>query len=236
MKTLIAVVSCHSRPQYRQAIRETWLPTVSADKADVRFFVGGRCATTEDNVVALDCGDGYESLPEKVRAIARWALEHGWDYMLKCDDDVVLLPSLLLASGYENFDFVGHRNNSHEDPVPPYGFCYWLSLKSMNIIANAELPKDNFDEGWVRTKLYEHGITLHHDPRYFLHFGNKEDYVSKRRPPRAPIRPEPPKIVPVDGTFAWCLYIPWLGYKNLPHERNIQEFHKIWSKEGLRCQ
>ena len=228
MKTLIAVVSCKARPMYRDAIRDTWLPLVPADKADVRFFVGKGSADGSADVVELDCGDGYESLPEKVRAIVRWAKDNGYSYTLKCDDDVVLYPAKLLNSGYDAYDFVGHKNNSHDDPVPPYGFCYWMSYKAMSIVAYSELPKDNFDEGWVRTKLYEHGIVLHHDPRYCLHFGRKADFVPKRRPPRMPMRLEVLPEMPVEGTFAWCLYIPWLGYKNLPHERNLKEFKKVF--------
>ena len=231
MKTLIAVVHCRTRQPYMDAIRSTWLPTVPADRADVRFFIGrGNHRDYSADVVELDCGDGYESLPEKVRDIARWALANGYDYMLKCDDDVVLLPSKLLTSGYEHADFTGHQNSSKENPVPPYGFCYWLSKCSMQIIAEAELPRDNYDEGWVRTKLYEHGITLRHDPRYTLHFGKKEDYVSKRRPLRFSRANTMLAERPPEGTFAWCMYIPWLGYKNLSAERTIEEFKKVFAE------
>ena len=236
MKTLIAVVHCRTRQPYMDAIRSTWLPLVPSDRADVRFFVGrGEHRDYPADVVELDCGDGYESLPEKVRAISRWSLANGYEHTLKCDDDVVLLPSRLLASGYETADFVGHQNSSKEIPRPPYGFCYWLSKRSMQIIAEAELPRDNWDEGWVRTNLYAHGITLRHDPRYTLHFGKKEDYVSKRRPLRFHRENTLLAAKPVEGTFAWCLYIPWLGYKNLSVERNVQEFHKLWDEVRLRC-
>ncbi len=231
MKTLIAVVHCRTRQMYMDVIRLTWLPTVPPDCADVRFFVGrGDHGDYPNDVVQLDCGDGYDSLPEKVRAISKWSLENGYEYTLKCDDDVVLLPNKLLASGYENADFSGHRNSSKEEPVPPYGFCYWLSKRSLKIVAEAELPRDNYDEGWVRTKLYEHGITLRHDPRYFLHFGKKEDFISKRRPLRFQRENTMLGIKPVDGTFAWCMYLAWTGYKNLPDERVIQEFHKVWNE------
>lgn len=231
MKTLIAVVSCRTRQQYVTAIRSTWLPTVPPERADVKFFLGkGEPSDYSADVVELSCGDDYASLPEKVKAIMKWALENGYEHTLKCDDDVILLPAKLLASGYEKADFVGHRNSSKEDPVPPYGFCYWLSRRAMQIVSEAELPKDNYDEGWVRTKLFEHGITLHHDSRYFLHFGKKEDFVSKRRPIRFSRENTALYTKPVEGTFAWCLYIPWLGYKNLPHERNLQEFHKVWNE------
>jgi hypothetical protein len=227
MKTLIAVISCRARPLHREAIRDTWFTLVPKDKADVKFFVGRGEPLGPDTVV-LDCDDSYQGLPDKVRSIAKWARDNHYSHMLKCDDDVVLDPEHLLSSGYENYDFVGHRNSSHENPIPPYGFCYWLSSRSINIVADADLPRDNFDEGWVRTQLYKEGITLHHDSRYFLHFGRKEDFVPKRRPPRAPVRSEVPVITPAEGTFAWCLYIPWLGYKNLPVEREIQEFKKVF--------
>jgi hypothetical protein len=211
------------------AIRSTWLPFVPSDRASVKFFVGrGDRRDFPEDVVELDCGDGYESLPEKVRAITRWSLANGFEYTFKLDDDVIILPSKFLSSGYEHTDFTGHRNSSKDDPAPPYGFCYGLSKKSMQIIANSELPSDGYDEGWVRTKLYEHGIVLRHDPRYFLYFGKKEDFVSIRRPPRFVRTNMRFYDAPVDGTVAYCLYIPWLGYKNLSVERNIQEFHKIW--------
>lgn len=230
MKTLIALVHCRTRQPYMDAIRSTWLPTVPQEKADVRFFVGrGEYREYSEDVVQLDCDDSYLGLPDKVRAMVQWALAHGYTFMFKLDDDVILLPSKFLESGYENSDFVGHKNASKEDPVPPYGFCYGLSHKSMEIIATAQLPADGYDEGWVRTKLYEKGISLHHDPRYFLHFGKKEDYISKRRPLRFTRPNNLPPAQPVQGTFAWCLYIPWLGYKNLPVDRNIQEFHKVWN-------
>jgi hypothetical protein len=234
VKTLIAVVSCHSRPLHRQAIRDTWLPLVPKEKADVKFFVGRGDSAAEEQRTELDCDDSYSGLPDKVREIAGWAAAREYDYVLKCDDDVVLDPGRLLNSGYENYDFVGHRNSSHEDPIPPYGFCYWLSRRSMEIVAESELPSDNFDEGWVRTQLYKHGIILHHDPRYFLYFGKKEEFISKRRPPRALVRCDVPAIAPVEGTFAWCLYIPWLGYRRLPVEREIQEFKKVFADNCKR--
>ena len=231
MKTLIAIVHCRTRQTYMDAIRSTWLPLVPSDRADTKFFVGrGEHRDYPEDVVELDCGDGYESLPEKVRAIARWSLANGYEYTFKLDDDVVLLPNKFLASGYESHDFVGHRNSSKEDPVPPYGFCYGLSKRSMQIVAEATLPRDNFDEGWVRTKLYEHGILLHHDPRYFLHFGRKEDFVSKRRPLRFHRENTILQAQPVNGTFAWCMYLAWTGYKNLPDDRVIQEMHKVWDE------
>jgi hypothetical protein len=230
MKTLIAVVSCRSRQNYADAIRNTWLPLVPADKADVRFFVGrGEHTEFPADVVELDCDDSYQGLPEKVRCIVRWALTNGYDHALKCDDDVVLLPVDLLQSGYERYDFVGHRSSNKALPAP-YGFCYWMSRRSMEIVAESELPSTNYDEGWVTLKLQEKGIDLHHDARYHLHLGKRTDFVSKRAPLRAPPRTAPAMPTPASGTFAWCMYIAWVGYKLLPAERNIAEMKKVFAE------
>lgn len=228
MKTLIAIVNCHSRQEYADAIRSTWLPLVQ--EADAFFFRGrGATRVPLPDEVWLDCGDGYESLPEKVKAICQWALERGYDFVFKLDDDVVILPRKFLATGYEAYDFVGHRNSSKEDPVPPYGFCYGLSKKAMQIVSVAELPITNYDEGWVRTQLFKHSIVLHHDPRYFLYFGKREDFISPRRPLRFHRENTVMQVQPIEGTVAWCMYLAWVGYKNLPTARVVQEFHKVWN-------
>ena len=97
MKTLIAVVSAHHRIHWRDCIRDTWLPLVPVTQADVKFFMGRGDSLLKNDEVTLNCDDSYLGLPEKVREIARWALSHGYDYMLKCDDDTVIRPELLLT-------------------------------------------------------------------------------------------------------------------------------------------
>src|ERR1035438_8965491 len=91
MKILIAVVSCKAHAGYRAAIRETWLPKVPKDKADVFFFMGRGAEVTESDEIVLDgCGDDYGSLPSKIQEIIRWALERGYTNLVKIDNDVVL--------------------------------------------------------------------------------------------------------------------------------------------------
>src|SRR5882762_8403414 len=146
MKTLISVVSAHHRTQWRDAIRDTWLPRVPVDKADVRFFMG-RGRTDNSDEVVLNCDDSYMGLPEKVREIARWALNNEYDYMLKCDDDTIIRPEELLACGYENHPYSGKINRHLDGFTVPVGFNWWISKECMNIIMNAELPPgDNDDE------------------------------------------------------------------------------------------
>jgi hypothetical protein len=227
MKVLLAVVNCHTRLLYQQCIRDTWLPLVQG--ADVRFFLGPAEREPNSDEVFVDCDDSYAGLPSKVRGITRWALGKEYDYILKIDDDVVTIPHKLLSSNFQSYDFVGHRNDIRPYPVP-YGFCYWLSKRSMSIVAKAELPRDNNDEVWVTSILSKEGIALHHDSRYIIHTGKQEDFAPKVRSLRAPKR-DKPWINPVDSPFAWVMYIPWCGYRNLPDEQNIAEMKRVFKEK-----
>lgn len=226
MKILLAVVNCHTRLAYQQCIRETWLPLVNG--ADVRFFLGPSTREPQADEVFLDCDDSYQGLPSKVRAIVRWALAQGYDYMLKIDDDVIIVPRKLLASNFQR-DFTGHRNDIRPFPVP-YGFCYWLSKRSMQLVVDAQLPRDNNDEVWVTETLSKKFITLHHDPSYLMHNGSKEDFPSTARPLRAPKRMAP-MTDHVEDPFAWCMYLCWgPGYRLIPDNVVIGEMKKVFNR------
>jgi hypothetical protein len=157
----------------------------------------------------------------------RWALAQDYDYVLKIDDDVIVVPHKLLASNFQSYAFVGHRNDIRPYPVP-FGFCYWMSKRSMELLAAADLPRDNNDEVWVTSTLSKDGITLHHDPRYMIHTGRQEDFAPKVRGLRAPKR-DKAWVDPVDGPFAWVMYIPWIGYGSLPHDQNIAEMKRVFN-------
>jgi hypothetical protein len=228
VKTLIAIVNCHTRIAYQKCLRETWIPLVKG--ADVRFFLGPSDRQPEADEVFLCCDDSYQGLPSKVRAIAQWALENGYDWVLKCDDDVVMIPDKVLSSGFQYHDFSGHRNDVRTFPVP-YGFCYWLSRRAMQLVVDAPLPPDNNDEVWVTSTLSKVGIVLHHDHRYVMHAGRQEDFVTaKPRPLRAPPRARRGPDDFADGTtvFAKCMFINWRGFHGIPDELNIAEMKKVF--------
>ncbi len=234
MRPLIAVVTCHTRMAYQQVIRDTWLPLVK--EADVRFFLGPSDRIPREDEVFLDCNDSYEGLPSKVRAIMRWSLGQDYEYTLKLDDDVVLKPEKLLSSGFQNYDFIGHRNSISQFPIP-YGFAYWLSRKPMFLVANSELPKDNNDEAWVTRTLAQAKIALHNDERYAIHLGRREDFIGDGANNRA-LRVRPPRIglqsAPATAdVFAQCIHINWAGYHRLPEHRILEEFNKVWKQTGL---
>jgi hypothetical protein len=233
---LLSLVNCHSREEHLNVVRETWLPLVS-DEADVKVFRGrGANREPQSDEVFLDCGDGYQDLPDKVRSIVKWAYDHGYDYVLKCDDDVVLKPKELLCSGFEKFDFTGclEPGCKSGEIKTPWGFCYWLSRRAMELVKDYPLPgqtgsthsyKHNNDEAWVSTILYKNGIHLNNDQRYYLH----RSYVSSAvRPLRAPKRERPKQTQPAPGTFAWCMYIDH-GLHNLSAETICDEFKKVFA-------
>lgn len=212
-KTLIAIVNARHRPEWRKAIRETWLPQVPRDRADAFFFVGrGEPLDDPEGVMELDCSDKYEHLPEKVRAVAQWALDHKFSYMVKLDDDVVLHPKGFLESGYDKFPYSGRSNRPESPYAIPYGFFYVLDKKSMEIVSKYDLPGDgsNDDEKHVAYNLSLHDIKLHDERRVFLHQFTMPNIDVSRRPLRAPNRPVPtmlwgPQQEP--GTFAWCVHL-----------------------------
>jgi hypothetical protein len=200
MKPLIAIIS-HSKSQMRDVIRETWL-TQLPKGVDYRFFLGTEgCEHMNGDEVFLPVDDTYNGLIEKVRAVARWAYDNGYDYFLKCDDDVVVKPTELLASGFEQHDFVGSDNGDfHKDTcstcgrndcrqttgkyITPWGFCYWVSRKGMALLRDAALPAHGRnDECWVAHVLGEQGINMFHDNRYFIHTGyNPEEPMPQEAP------------------------------------------------------
>ena len=170
-KVLIAVVNARHRMEWASAIRTTWASLVPPDRADVKFFVGRGEISAIADTVELECGDLYKDLPEKVKSIIHWSLKHDYDYMLKVDDDVVINPLALMSSGFDTADFTGHESSPNNQT--PYGFCYWLSRKAMEIMKEQPLPPNNNDEAWVANTLLKNGIALCHDGRYRLHYGRR---------------------------------------------------------------
>lgn len=235
MKTLIAIMNCHSRDAWADAIRQTWLPRVPEGAVDVKFF-RGRGATRDplSDEVFLDCDDSYDGLPDKVQAMIRWAYEHGYDFFLKCDDDVVIDLVKLLASGYEEYAYSGRGNRPMRPErmyVVPYGFCYWLSRDCMKIVIGGKLPVgSNDDEKWVASLLHFQNIHLVSKEHYRLHYEVKDrsDYPLYR-----PLCAK--KIVLVDPPqlFAWCIHLSGPGDTNYTTDMKIGVFHKVFAEKVL---
>jgi len=146
MKTLIAVVTCRARRKQADALRATWAQGLD----DVVFFVGEGPNLAGE--VALAADDSYKGLPAKVKAASRWALDRGYDAVLKVDDDVYLVPERLRRAGLERYDYAGNFR-MHNGDGHPYdycsGFCYWLGPRGLRAVAEAPLTEDTMEDRWV---------------------------------------------------------------------------------------
>lgn len=172
-ETLVAVMTCHL-PQYRlkaDAIRETWAPGVR-EHADVLFF-SGRPATSvyqPEDEIYLDVPTGYAGIPLKVQALCQWATGQGYKQVLKCDDDVYIVPKRFAALPLAGFDYVGRFRGAHGRYPAPFasGFGYGLSNRSMQAVARHEWNHDWMDERFVANVLAYNGISGHTDPVNYL--------------------------------------------------------------------
>lgn len=171
MKSLIAVATCHVL-QYRLkalAQRVTWVKDVRG--VDVRFFCGRNTNPCEPNQpmttdeVWLDCPDSYAERKEKIKAIFRWALDHGYDRVYKIDDDVYLRPERLVSLGEMDYGgwpmpqkfFWGEQLLYETGTV--LGAFYVLSRKAMEKLFEPDAhPVMPFEDCWVSLQLKTHGI------------------------------------------------------------------------------
>ncbi len=110
MRKLIAIMTCNAKRAWADAQRQTWVKDiVRSGYADVKFFYGApktavSAYVMEDDEVWLGGDDSYAGIPLKVQGICRYAVDHCYDYVAKCDDDVYAVPgrfpSLPLTAGY----------------------------------------------------------------------------------------------------------------------------------------
>jgi len=175
-KLLIAITSCHRYRSRTAQQRDSWLRDIRG--IDYRFFLGkapnGEQPTKDE--VFLPVEDNYEALPLKVQAACAWALENGYDYLFKLDDDAYCVPSRLLTSNFARADYVGRYRGASDWKRPgdnPSGYAsggpgYWLSRKAMQIVVAAKHNGDWAEDRWVGNVLAKAGIKCTHEPRFWL--------------------------------------------------------------------
>lgn len=166
-------------------MRATWGAEVEG--ADVRYFLGRGDIDRSDEII-LDCDDGYHHLSAKTQLIRRWALEQGYDYLWKIDDDTYVRPERLLGNGFANLDYVGRLRGPSGNYRGPYcsGFCYGLSRKALELLSPLTWPlNDDFSEDrWTGNKLLSLGISPHHEAQFVVH-SSKMNAISGREAPLA---------------------------------------------------
>lgn len=154
MSALIAVITCQGRLPYADAQRASWVQAVGA-RADVRFFLARQDREPLADEVFLDVDDGYNALPEKVRAACRWAVGEKYQRMLKTDDDVVIWPNRMAGP-------TGHYSGWKQEPESDNwcsGLGYWLgSSVAIQAVANAELTEQAAEDRWAGKALLKEGL------------------------------------------------------------------------------
>lgn len=164
-----------------KACRETWAKDVTAHGINYRFFYGNssiQAAPTHPDETFLDVPDDYRNLPKKLKAICKWALDHGYEYIFKCDDDTYVWVDRLLDS-----DFIGHDCVGYDWGGFVGGFACWLSKKAMEAIVNAPDTTEPADDVWVGTVLKNAGISITHNARY--HPNNENKFIKLENVPLA---------------------------------------------------
>jgi hypothetical protein len=171
---LIAITGHHpGRNTIDERIRKTWLAN---QKVDAKFFIGLPVFEPRPDEVSLHVSDDLRCQWLKVRMMIEWAYERKYAHIMKIDNDTYVHVPRLLASGFENYDYVGYSikawavyQGRFRNDWPAYGGTgYCLSRKAMRIILaddNAVLGRQS-EDWWVYETLKKHGIEPHHDPRY----------------------------------------------------------------------
>lgn len=163
MKILIGVLSCARDKRWHQLIRDTWL---EESPVDYRFFFGRDCEVTADDELKLEASDGTQT--SSVREFVRFALEHDYGYVFKCDIDTYVHVPRLLASEFETHDWSGGFGSLQTGPYGGSG--YWLSVDAMKDVlkwGRDDLTPRPWDEDkWIGAALIKAGRTPYLDFRY----------------------------------------------------------------------
>jgi hypothetical protein len=163
MKILIAISSCDSyeRSGINQSQRDTWLPDAVALGMDYKFF-HGLGAEPKDDVVLLDVDDLPGGLTDKLKAKVRYAFARGYDFVFACFPDTYAVPSRLLASSFDQYDYFGDvwKGAGATDSFYCHGGAgYFLSRKSCEIISKNETSYPN-DDCWVGDVLSRPDVSM----------------------------------------------------------------------------
>lgn len=209
MKLLIAIPAC-SKYDYGQfhmgvvrptddridGVRRTWWRDISRLTTDHEvvgkmFYGRGLGRELLPDEVVLDVSDEYGNLPTKMLAIYQWALEQGFDYVYKCDDDTFVYVERLLNSCWQEHDYYGFADPDfdYDAQYISGGSGYFLSRKSMQLMVNGGPPQHWAEDFWSGKILRGAGIVLAKDNRFLVshdnqHFINidtlpeKHDYIS----------------------------------------------------------
>jgi hypothetical protein len=137
----------------KEAVEQTWWRDLEPHKNVVgKMFTGAE----------LGCSDSFVDLPEKNKRLCRYALEHGFDYVFRCDDDtfvdVARMVRLTLehTPAYAGSDCGGFAIG---------GAGIWLSRHAAEIVEAAPCMAGEWrDDAFIGAALKSHGIQMFNMP------------------------------------------------------------------------
>ena len=155
-------------------IRDTWVNGLKELDIPYKFFYGTVLRDAKPNrrvpethilrpalsdEIYLPCGDNYTQNPAKMKAICRWALDHGYDYILRTDDDTFIYPDRLFATNWDQYNYSGSCATDDFHP----GGCLFLSRRMMELVIAA--PVTNYaDDVWMGQVARDNRIMMNHLP------------------------------------------------------------------------
>ena len=175
-RVLVAIPAYDKSREEQQALRETWAK--ERPGMDVRFFFGSDdVLASEPDEIVLASPNDYPDNSFKIYELIKWAFDHGYDFVFKCDTDTFIVPDRLLLSDYDAHDYVGFEIGN-EPRSGGVGFAsggagYWLSRAAMRAILSHSMMDFSAFEGKIQPEdtsvcrvLAQHGIYIHADTRY----------------------------------------------------------------------
>ena len=181
-RVFLGVFSCHryiytapnrrdwfSRPNVDRvsALRDTWLKDVTFDYKIIKGVPPAGQKPQPDELF-LGVNDDYHHSADKLRALIRYTLDNGYDYLLKIDDDVFVYWDRLLQN-IPTGDYVG--GGPFGSTVIPDCYCsgmtYWLSRRAMESLMSSP-GKCWAEDRWCGEALIRKGIRATFDLRYYI--------------------------------------------------------------------
>lgn len=155
-----------------EAVRDTWFKDAAVFTNVAAYFFYGEphkgfnpSTLVHPDVESLICPDDYLGLPLKTKAICEYALRHGYDFLIKADDDTILYVDRLMRSCFDMADQMGWKCPCNVAPGQPYrcrcyatGMCYTLSKRAMEAVACANPDGQWAEDYWVGGVLRAAGI------------------------------------------------------------------------------
>lgn len=152
-----------------KTIRETWL-TQLPEGVDYKFFYGNKLRPeNRRNVkpvvlrdplvdeIFLDCEDNYTANPAKMKRICQWALAHGYDYILRCDDDTFIYPDRLLVNDRPKWEGKSYAGASASNFHP--GGCMFLDRRMMELVISSAVST-YADDVWIGKVAMDNRIPM----------------------------------------------------------------------------